>query len=153
MYEMIKENDPNIVFVHYKQVSQLQKLLSKHHCPLVTKEVRENVGSNLMPVSVVLEGPANVYCDNDAVTKNTLMPESTMKKKHHSIAYHRCREAVAAGTVRVAKQGTRKNLADLFTKVLTAARRQFLFRKVHILAIDLNVIVLSLAEGFPMRPL
>lgn len=58
-YEIIKENDPNIVFVHYKQVSQLQKLLSKHHCPLVTKEVRENVGSNLMPVSVVLEGPAN----------------------------------------------------------------------------------------------
>ena len=70
-----------------------------------------------------------VYCDNEAVTKNTQIPESTLKKKHHSIAYHRCREAVAAGTVRIAKQGTRKNLADLFTKVLTAAKRQFLLER------------------------
>ena len=54
------------------------------------------------------------------------MPESTLKKKHHAIAYHRCREAVAAGTVRVAKQGTDKNLADLFTKILTSSRRNFL---------------------------
>ena len=43
---------------------------------------------------------------NEAVTKNTTIPESTLKKKHHSIAYHRCREAVTAGTIRVAKQGT-----------------------------------------------
>ena len=45
---------------------------------------------------------------------------STLRKKHHSIAYHRCREAVAAGTARVAKQGTNLNLSDLFTKVLTS---------------------------------
>ena len=60
--------------------------------------------------------PTNIYCDNEAVYQNTSVPESTLKKKHHSIAYHRCREAVAAGTVRIAKQGTLKNLADLFTK-------------------------------------
>jgi len=111
-------------------------------------EMIEGLRYKLRMFGIPVEGPANIYCDNEAVTKNTQVPESTLKKKHHSIAYHRCREAVAAGTVRVAKQGTRKNLADLFTKVLTAARRQFLFRKVHILAIDLNVIVLSLAEGF-----
>ena len=57
------------------------------------------------------------------------MPESTLKKKHHSIAHHRCREAVAAGTVRVAKEGTRTNLSDLFTKVLPQARREELLDK------------------------
>ena len=67
---------------------------------------------------ILIDGPANVYCDNEVVYKNTSIPESTLKKKHHSIAYHRCREAIAAGTMRIAKQGTTKNLADLFTKVL-----------------------------------
>jgi hypothetical protein len=58
------------------------------------------------------------------VYKNTTRPESTLKKKHHSIAYHRCREAVAAGTVRIAKEGTSTNLSDLFTKLLPQARQE-----------------------------
>ena len=70
---------------------------------------------------VPTDGPANICCDNEAVYKNTVIPESTLKKKHHSIAYHRCREAVAAG-----KQGTEKNLEDLFTKVLSSTRRYVL---------------------------
>ena len=78
---------------------------------------------------VPIDGATNVYCDNEAVFKNTSIPESTLKKKHHSIAYHRCREAVAAKTIQIAKQGTEKNLADLFTKVLTVARRVFLLER------------------------
>jgi hypothetical protein len=54
---------------------------------------------------------------------NTTKPESTLSKKHHSIAYHRCREAVAAGTVRVSKEHTLTNLADLFTKTMAAPKR------------------------------
>ena len=61
--------------------------------------------------------------------RNTVLPESTLNTKHHSIAYHRCREAVAAQTIRVAKEGTLNNLADLFTKVMSAARRNFLLGK------------------------
>ena len=67
-----------------------------------------------------------MFCDNDVVYKNSVMPESTLKKKHHSIAYYKCRELVAAKIIRVTKEGTEKNLADLFTKVLTAERRRFL---------------------------
>lgn len=78
---------------------------------------------------VPIDGPADVFCDNEAVYINTVTPESVLKKKHHSIAYHRCREAVAAKTIRVSKQGTDKNLADLFTKLLTASRRQFLLER------------------------
>jgi hypothetical protein len=51
---------------------------------------------------VPIDGPANVYCSNEAVYKNTSIPESVLKKKHHSIAYHCCREAVAGGTMRIA---------------------------------------------------
>ena len=45
---------------------------------------------------IPIEGPTNVFCDNKAVFKNTSIPDSTLKKKHTSICYHRAREAVAA---------------------------------------------------------
>ena len=95
----------------------------------IATEMIEAMRYKLRMFGVPIDGPANVYCDNEAVYKNTSIPESTLKKKHHSIAYHRCREAVAARTIRVAKQGTEKNLADLFTKILTVARRAFLLER------------------------
>jgi hypothetical protein len=51
-----------------------------------------------------------VFCDNSAVVTN-LRPESTLKKKHAAINIHRVREAIAAGTIKVAKEDTRSNLA------------------------------------------
>ena len=95
----------------------------------VAADMIESLRYKLRMFGVPIDGPANVYCDNEAVYKNTVLPESVLKKKHHSIAYHRCRQAVAAGTMRVAKQGTEKNLADLFTKILTLARRKFLLER------------------------
>ena len=73
---------------------------------------------------VPIDGARNVFCDNEAVCKNTTRPESTMSEKHHSIAYHRSREAVAAGTVRVSKEDTLTNLADIFTKTMAAPKRE-----------------------------
>ena len=73
-----------------------------------------------------MDGADNVFSDNEVVYKNTVIPDSTLQKKHHSIAYHKCWEAVAAKKIRVAKQGILKNLADLFTKVQTADRSRFL---------------------------
>ena len=75
---------------------------------------------------VPLDGAVNVFCENDAVYKNTVVPESTLQKKYHSIAYHKCQKAVAAKKIRVANQGTLKNLTDLFIKVLTADHRRLL---------------------------
>jgi hypothetical protein len=95
----------------------------------IATEMIESLRYKLWMFGIPIDGPANVFCDNEAVYKNTVIPESTLKKKHHSIAYHKCREALAAGTIRVEKQGTTKNLADLFTKVLTTARRVFLLER------------------------
>ena len=78
---------------------------------------------------LVIDEPANVFCDNEAVQKHVSTPESVLKKKHHSIAYHYCREAVAAGIIRIAHEGTETNLADLFTKFLPAGRREFLLER------------------------
>ena len=73
---------------------------------------------------IPIEGPTNVFCDNVAVFKNTTIPKSALKKKHNSICYHRCHEAVAAKVMRVTKEGTLTNLADLFTKPLVQSVRE-----------------------------
>ena len=78
----------------------------------------------LQMFGVPIVGPANVFCDNNGVVKNTTIPESMLAKKHNAINYHAIREAVAARILRVGKEDGMTNLADLFTKVLTADRRR-----------------------------
>ena len=92
-------------------------------------ELIESLRYKLRMFGVPIDGPADIFCDNEAVTKNCSTPESTLKKKHHSIAYHRNREAVAAGTVWIAKEPTETNLADIFTKPLPRLRREALLDK------------------------
>ena len=78
----------------------------------------------LRQFGVPIDGPTNMFCDNEAVYKNVAHPDSTLRKKHHSVAFHQCREAVASGMIRVAKENTETNLADLFTKPLSSTRRE-----------------------------
>jgi hypothetical protein len=89
-------------------------------------ELIEALRYKLRMFGVPIDGPTNIFCDNEAVVKNCSKPESQLNKKHHSIAYHRNREAAAAGTCRVAKEDTKTNLSDLFTKVLPVVTREFL---------------------------
>ena len=70
-------------------------------------------------MGVPLDGPANVFCDNNAVVINSTRPESTLSKKHNAVAYHHVREAAAMGMIRMAKEGTETNLADCLTKPLS----------------------------------
>jgi hypothetical protein len=75
------------------------------------------------------EGPTDIFCDNESVYKNTSIPESVLSKKQHSISYHSAREAVASGIVRIAKEDTLMNLADVFTKMMNKPKREGLFNK------------------------
>ena len=76
-----------------------------------------------------IQGPASIYCDNEAVYKNMMILESVLNKKMHGISCHFCRKAVAAKIVRVAKEDTLTNLVDLFTKVLGKVKRDNLLEK------------------------
>ena len=79
---------------------------------------------------VPLDGPAQVYCDNQGVVKNTSIPESVLSKKHNAINYHAVREAAAAGVLQVHMEDTETNLADLFTKVLHSERQKELITSI-----------------------
>jgi hypothetical protein len=61
--------------------------------------------------------------------KKSIFPKSTLKKKHNSIAYHWTREAVAAGTIRVTKENSKTNLADVLTKLLPQVTKECLCDK------------------------
>ena len=72
---------------------------------------------------VPIDGPANVFCDNRGVVKNVSIPESTLLKRHNAINYHIIRESVAAKIIRVGKEDSETNNADMLTKSVTAERR------------------------------
>ena len=86
-------------------------------------ELIEALRYKIRMFGVPIDGPTNIFCDNEAVTKNFSDPTLMLKKKHHSIAYHRNREYVAVGTCRITKDDTDTNLSDLFIKLLSQIRR------------------------------
>ena len=49
----------------------------------------------LKMMGISCKGPAYVYGDNQSVLEKTTTPESTLKKKSHSIAYHFVQEGAA----------------------------------------------------------
>ena len=75
---------------------------------------------------VPIDGYTDIFCDNEAVYKNASTPKSQLRKKHHSIQYHKSKEAVVSGACRMAKEDTETNLSDLFIKVLLRPRRELL---------------------------
>ena len=73
----------------------------------------------LRKMGVLVKAPSILLVDNEAVVKNTTLPSSTLKKKPNAIAYHKVREAVAAGIVQVAHVRSHVNVADILTKPLS----------------------------------
>jgi hypothetical protein len=73
----------------------------------------------LRMMGIPIYTPCLTLCDNETAIRNSTIPESSLKKKHNAIAYHRVREAVAADILRIGYINSRDNLADMFTKPLT----------------------------------
>ena len=78
----------------------------------------------------IMQDETKIFGDNQSVITNTTIPESTLKKKHHSVNYNFVREAVAAGVALIFKVDTGSNLADLFTKLLDKETRKNIITKI-----------------------
>ena len=65
--------------------------------------------------------------DNKSVVDSSSKLESTLNKKHNSIAYHLVIWNLSAGVVIIGWIEGISNIADAFTKRLAAARRSKLF--------------------------
>ena len=82
---------------------------------------------------IPVNGPAYISGDNQSVLANTSIPDSTLKKKNQSIAYHFIREGCARDEWRTAYVNTNENKADLLTKQLAhgAKRKYFIMNLLH----------------------
>jgi hypothetical protein len=76
----------------------------------------EGLRCKLQMMGVPIPDECTVLCDNSAVVRNS-QPESTLKKNHAAINFNRVREAIAAGTIKVAKEDTQSNLCSYLNKV------------------------------------
>mmetsp|Transcript_10096 Transcript_10096/g.15277 ORF Transcript_10096/g.15277 Transcript_10096/m.15277 type:complete len:320 (+) Transcript_10096:3214-4173(+) len=89
---------------------------------------------------VPIDGPADFFCDNDSVVKNTSIPTSLLAKKHNSVNYHIIRESAAAGILRVAKIPTEYNYSDALTKILPLFKRIRLLNPLLYMPSECNII-------------
>ena len=72
----------------------------------------------LRAMGMHVERCSTLLGDNNAVIINTQLPSSSLKKKHKSVAFHKAREAVAAGFVRTGHIPSKSNPTDVMTKAL-----------------------------------
>jgi hypothetical protein len=83
-------------------------------------------------MGIPLSGPTYIYGDNKSQVTNSSRPESTLKKKCHSICYHAICVSVAMGETLLTHIRTGGNLADFLTKTTSGAkRRKFVSGVVH----------------------
>ena len=87
----------------------------------------------LRMMGIPVEGPSFIFGDNKSVLVNSSKPDSVLKKKSNSIAYHFVREGCAANEWRVTYINTHSNVADLLTKPLGGGekRRRFIGMVLH----------------------
>jgi len=81
---------------------------------------------------IPIMGEANMFCDNRGVVLSTSRSEARLNKKHNAICFHRIREAVARGMIRIGKENGDTNISDLLTKVVSTYRRRNLLSQIYI---------------------
>ena len=75
----------------------------------------------LRMLGIQVNGPCQMFGDNNSVVLNTTLPSSMLKKKHNSVAYHMVREAVAGKIIKFNHIPSEENYADVLTKPLPPA--------------------------------
>ena len=86
----------------------------------IAGEMNETLRYKLRIMGIPLNGPTNCFCDNKSVVTNSIVPHSTLTKKHNFVAYHKVRESVASEAIRIAHEKGKHNLSDVLTKFLPA---------------------------------
>ena len=84
----------------------------------VATETIRGLRYKLRMLGVPIDGPTYFFGDNMSVITNITVPESVLRKKSNSIAYHCVREAVAMKEILPAYVNTKSNTSDILKKVL-----------------------------------
>jgi hypothetical protein len=86
----------------------------------IAVEMNEALRYKLRMMGIPIVGETNCFCDNQSVVTNSIVPQSTLTKKHNFVAYHKVRESVASEAISIAHEKGKHNLSDVLTKFLPA---------------------------------
>ena len=78
----------------------------------------------LRMLGIPITGPAYIQGNNQSVLANASTPESMLKKKRQSIAYHFVREGTLRDEWQLSYINTHHNESDLLTKLLPSGEKQ-----------------------------
>jgi hypothetical protein len=95
------QNAPIIWFSKRQNTVESSSFGSEFVALRIAKDLIVALRYKLRMFGVPIDGPTNVFCDNNGVVKNASIPQSMLAKKHTAINYHAIREAVAAKIIRV----------------------------------------------------
>ena len=109
-------NVPNIWYSKQQNTVEASSFGSDFFSLGISTEVIEALRYKLRCFGIPVEGPAEVFCNNMSVVKNSSITTSVLNKRHNFICYHSAREAQAAGILRVGWIPGEFDLSDLFTK-------------------------------------
>ncbi len=84
----------------------------------IAAEMNDALRYKLRMFGIPIDGPTNGFCDNQSVVTNVVNPESTLKKRHNSIAYHKVRKCIASKALRIRHEDGKENCSDVLTKFL-----------------------------------
>jgi hypothetical protein len=92
------ENAPIIWFSKRQNTVESSSFGSEFVALRAVKDMVVAIRYKLRMFGVPIDGPVNMFCDNNGVVKNTTIPESMLAKKHNAINYHAIREAVGSSS-------------------------------------------------------
>ena len=78
-------------------------------------------------MGIAVDEPDLIFGDNPSVLASTTLPESTLKKKTKSIAYHFLQDGSACDEWQTTYINTHENVADMLTKPLTSGEKRWKF--------------------------
>ena len=96
------------------------EFVAMKHCTEYIRGLRYKLRMMGIPV----QDPTYVYGDNKSVLYNSTLPESTLKKKSNSIAYHYVRDGTARDEWRLAYVNTHTNPSDIMTKAVPGGEKR-----------------------------
>ena len=74
---------------------------------------------------VLINGPTDVFCDNQSFITNLSIPSSVLNKKNNYICYPRVQEAHTASTIRVGWISGEYNKSDIGVKTTIPTKRRY----------------------------
>ncbi len=120
---ILLNNTPVIAFSKQQNTCESSTYGSELVAMQIARDMVLALRIKLKCFGIPLIGPTNVFCDKNSVVLNVSIPESTLAKNHSAINYHIIQEAVAAGIIRVGKEDTLTNIADVFTKLVPFTKK------------------------------